>query len=155
VGRRKLGHDPFRHGRFTIIVEQRENSLYKTQNKGCFIKYTLFSANQYKIQWYSYLVALVIEVTRIKKAYKINDLGLDIIGRRIKFIMTLSTLGIIFFIICIGTGLLMLIKPEIMWEIRHFLSVKNGEPTDFYLFTTRMGGIILIIVGIVYLFFII
>jgi ribosomal protein L27 len=81
VGRRKLGHDPFRHGRFTIIVEQRENSLYKTQNKGCFIKYTLFSANQYKIQWYSYLVALVIEVTRIKKAYKINDLGLDIIGR--------------------------------------------------------------------------
>jgi ribosomal protein L27 len=83
VGRRKLGHDPFRHGRFTIIVEQRENSLYKTQNKGCFIKYTLFSANQYKIQWYSYLVALVIEVTRIKKAYKINDLGLDIIGRDI------------------------------------------------------------------------
>jgi hypothetical protein len=68
--------------------------------------------------------------------------------------MTLITLGIIFFIICIGTGLLMLIKPEIMWEIRHFLSVKNGEPTDFYLFTTRIGGIILIIVGIVYLFLI-
>ncbi len=33
VGRRKLGHDPFRHGRFTIIVEQRENSLYIHQPK--------------------------------------------------------------------------------------------------------------------------
>ena len=33
MGRRKLGHDPLRHGRFIIIVEQRENSLYKAKKE--------------------------------------------------------------------------------------------------------------------------
>ncbi len=31
--RRKLGHDPLRHGRFIIIVEQKENSLYKANKE--------------------------------------------------------------------------------------------------------------------------
>jgi hypothetical protein len=31
--RRKLGHDPHRHGRFIIIVDQRENSLYKQKKR--------------------------------------------------------------------------------------------------------------------------
>ena len=33
VGRRKLGQDPHRHGRFTAIVEQRENGLYKANHE--------------------------------------------------------------------------------------------------------------------------
>ena len=33
VGRRKLGYDPLRHGRFTAIVDQRENGLYKAKQK--------------------------------------------------------------------------------------------------------------------------
>ncbi len=33
VGRRKLGHDPIRHGRFTIIVKQRDYSLNKAEQK--------------------------------------------------------------------------------------------------------------------------
>ena len=33
VGRRKLGQDPHRHGRFTAIVKQRENGLYRANEK--------------------------------------------------------------------------------------------------------------------------
>ncbi len=33
VGRRKLGQDPHRHGRFTAIEEQRENGLYRANEK--------------------------------------------------------------------------------------------------------------------------
>nr|DAG07346.1 MAG TPA: hypothetical protein [Bacteriophage sp.] len=28
-----MGYDPLRHGRFIIIVDQRENSLYKANNR--------------------------------------------------------------------------------------------------------------------------
>jgi len=31
-----LGHDPLRHGRFIIIVDQRENSLYKANKRDAF-----------------------------------------------------------------------------------------------------------------------
>lgn len=31
-----MGHDPHRHGRFIIIVEQRENSLYKAKKEDAF-----------------------------------------------------------------------------------------------------------------------
>ena len=31
IGRRKLGHDPFRHGRLIIITKQRIYSLYKAK----------------------------------------------------------------------------------------------------------------------------
>lgn len=33
VERRKLGHDSIRHGRFTIVAKQRNNSLYKCKRK--------------------------------------------------------------------------------------------------------------------------
>ena len=38
-----MGHDPVRHGRFTIIVEQRESSLYKIITKDVFKLYPIFS----------------------------------------------------------------------------------------------------------------
>lgn len=31
VGRRKLGHDPHRHGRFTTIVDRRENGFNRAE----------------------------------------------------------------------------------------------------------------------------
>ena len=43
VGRRKLGHDPFRHGRFTIIVEQRNYSLYKAEIKDALLGLLIFN----------------------------------------------------------------------------------------------------------------
>ena len=27
-------------------------------------------------------------------------------------------------------SIMMIVKPEILWKIEHFLSVKNGEPSD-------------------------
>ncbi len=43
VGRRKLGYDPFRHGRFTIIVEQRNYGLYKAKTKDALLGVLIFS----------------------------------------------------------------------------------------------------------------
>ena len=48
VGRRKLVQDTIRHGRFTIIVEQRNYSLNKAKGMDVLLK-KLFSAIQYKI----------------------------------------------------------------------------------------------------------
>ena len=30
-------------------------------------------------------------------------------------------------------GILMLFKPELLWKIEHMFTVKNGEPTELYL----------------------
>ena len=42
VGRRKLVHDTIRHGRFTIIVEQRNYSLYKAKHKDALFGVLIF-----------------------------------------------------------------------------------------------------------------
>ena len=46
-------------------------------------------------------------------------------------------------------GLFMICFPDIVWQIKHFLDVRGGEPTDFYLITTRIGGGIGMIVAVV------
>ncbi len=60
-------------------------------------------------------------------------------------------------IIILVLGLLMLIRPDIIWKIEHFLSVKNGEPTEWYLAITRIIGLgfifIAVFLTIVFLFF--
>ena len=43
VGRRKLVHDTIRHGRFTIIVEQRNDSLYKAKQKDALLGEPIFN----------------------------------------------------------------------------------------------------------------
>lgn len=45
-------------------------------------------------------------------------------------------------------GLLMLIKPEFVWKLDHFLSVKNGEPTELYLAVARISGLAFIAIAI-------
>lgn len=30
-------------------------------------------------------------------------------------------------------SIMMIVKPEILWKIEHFLTVKNGEPSDWYI----------------------
>ena len=53
-------------------------------------------------------------------------------------------------------GVLMFWKPELMWRIEHLLSVKGGEPTDFYLSMMRIGGavfaVIAVLVAVQYVF---
>ncbi len=58
-------------------------------------------------------------------------------------------LGIGAFLLFCAVGLFFLLKPDLVWEIQHLLSVDGGEPTEFYLICTRISGIILIIMGIV------
>ena len=43
VGRRKLVRDTIRHGRFTIIVEQRIYSLYKAKSKDALFSVPIFN----------------------------------------------------------------------------------------------------------------
>lgn len=45
-------------------------------------------------------------------------------------------------------GLLAFIKPEWLWKIEHFLDVKNGEPTEWYLEKTRLLGIFFIVAAL-------
>lgn len=55
MGRRKLGHDPLRHGRFIIIVVQRENSLFKPNKDEAFEavpKHRLFGTRYHDIHHY-------------------------------------------------------------------------------------------------------
>jgi len=46
-------------------------------------------------------------------------------------------------------GVLMFWKPELLWKIEHLFSVKGGEPTDFYLSKTRIGGVIFAVIAVI------
>ena len=46
-------------------------------------------------------------------------------------------------------GVLMVWKPELLWKIEHLFSVKGGEPTDFYLSKTRIGGVLFAVVAVI------
>ena len=50
-------------------------------------------------------------------------------------------------------GLAYILFPEKMWKLRHLLSVKNGEPTDFAIFGSILSGILLVVVGIAIILF--
>ncbi|MDA3730213.1 hypothetical protein PBV87_01620 [Niameybacter massiliensis] len=41
-------------------------------------------------------------------------------------------------------GLMNIIYPEICWNIRYCMSVDGGEPSDFYIVSSRLGGYLLI-----------
>ena len=45
-------------------------------------------------------------------------------------------------------GVLMLIKPQWLWKLEHLLSVKGGEPTDFYLSMMRLGGVAFVVLAV-------
>jgi len=50
-------------------------------------------------------------------------------------------------------GILMMVKPELLWKIEHFFTVKGGEPTDFYLTWMRIGGAIFTLASVCIAFF--
>lgn len=53
-------------------------------------------------------------------------------------ILVLIFLGIV--------GLLMLLKPDLYWEIESFFFVKDGEPTDLSIMLIRLRGITCLII---------
>ena len=69
VGRRKLGSDPFRHGRFTIIVNRGFIAFIKQDNGTLYKLHPLLTV-QYKIQWLSYTFGSVLRGKYLKKSLK-------------------------------------------------------------------------------------
>lgn len=49
-------------------------------------------------------------------------------------------------------GFMGLFKPELMWKLEHFMSVKDGEPTEFYLVVSRIIGALALITVIIIIF---
>lgn len=56
--------------------------------------------------------------------------------------------GVLSIVLLLILGILMMLKPELLWEIEHFFTVKNGEPTDLYLALMRIGGAIFTVVAV-------
>lgn len=46
-------------------------------------------------------------------------------------------------------GVLMFLKPELLWSLEHLFSVKGGEPTDFYLTIMRLSGVLFVIIAVI------
>ena len=60
-------------------------------------------------------------------------------------------LGILAFLLLAGMGVVCIRWPDVVWELQHRWSVRGGEPTDWYLYSTRILGGVLILMGIVFL----
>ena len=48
----------------------------------------------------------------------------------------------------LALGILMFVKPEWLWKLEHLLSVKGGEPTDFYLAKMRIAGVVFVLIAV-------
>lgn len=45
-------------------------------------------------------------------------------------------------------GLAGVLFPEQLWKLEHFLTVKNGEPSEYYLAVSRMLGVFFMLAAI-------
>lgn len=54
------------------------------------------------------------------------------------------------FIILLLLGIFMVWKPNLLWKVVHCLSVKDGEPTGFYLYVVKLVGAIGIVIAVVW-----
>lgn len=55
----------------------------------------------------------------------------------------------IWLIVLFLLGLVAVIWPDKLWEIEHFLTVKNGEPSEFYLAVSRVAGVFFMLAAII------
>ncbi|MFW5891397.1 MAG: DUF6199 family natural product biosynthesis protein [bacterium] len=55
----------------------------------------------------------------------------------------------LYLLLLIILSIFMIFKPTLLWEIEHFITVKNGEPTDLYITLMRIGGTFFLIFSIV------
>lgn len=62
---------------------------------------------------------------------------------------------LIFFVLSFTAGFLMIFAPEKLWKWRHRLSVKGGEPSEFYLVSSRIMGVAIIIGLLIFSIFLI
>ncbi len=55
-------------------------------------------------------------------------------------------MGLIFLYVL---SILMIIKPKLLWKIENIFTVKNGEPTDFYITFLQINGVLLLIGAVI------
>lgn len=55
-------------------------------------------------------------------------------------------MGLIFLYVL---SILMIIKPKLLWKIENIFTVRNGEPTDFYITFLRINGVLLLIGAVI------
>ncbi|WP_127495351.1 DUF6199 family natural product biosynthesis protein [Paenibacillus glycanilyticus] len=54
------------------------------------------------------------------------------------------------FLIILSVGLLMTIKPDVIWTIKESWKSNDAtEPSDRYILITRIGGVLLIILSLI------
>ena len=55
----------------------------------------------------------------------------------------------LWWIVLFALGVVMLAEPKALWKLEHFLTVRNGEPTELYLLLMRLGGIFFLLAAVV------
>ncbi len=46
-------------------------------------------------------------------------------------------------------GIAMIFRPHFFWTVSHWLSVRDGEPTDLYIWFVRISGSIFLVLAVV------
>lgn len=55
-------------------------------------------------------------------------------------------------LLLLGLGIVMIMKPDLLWKLEHIFTVKNGEPTELYLGLMRVFGVCFILGAIFFLY---
>ena len=55
-------------------------------------------------------------------------------------------------IIVLVMGILNIAKPELAWKLKHLLTVRDGEPTEFFIVNARISGVVLVGFSLLVLF---
>jgi len=87
------------------------------------------------------------------KEYKPYDIKLvHGIDEVIKFKKNIGDSIIVFFLslIIIAIGLIGIIYPEQLWKFEHCLKVSGGEPTEFAINSSKFGGILMILLALLF-----
>ncbi|MBQ2865560.1 MAG: hypothetical protein IJE90_03460 [Clostridia bacterium] len=49
-------------------------------------------------------------------------------------------------------GVLSVVRPELVWKFKHMLTVRDGEPTQYFLVSMRISGVMMILLSLFVLF---
>ena len=55
-------------------------------------------------------------------------------------------------IVVLIMGIINLTKPELAWKLKHLLTVRDGEPTEYFLVSARISGVVLVAFSVFVLF---
>lgn len=80
----------------------------------------------------------IFEVQLIRKVVASTDYILDV-----------GLINLIFYPCFLSLlGISQVVFPKGYWHLKYFLVVDGGEPSDFFIFITQMGGLLLIVIGL-------